>query len=184
MTTREVGGTTIRLVQGDITEQDVEAIVNAANSSLMGGGGVDGAIHRKGGNAILKECKELRNDEYPDGLPTGEAVLTTAGKLPADHVIHTVGPRWKDGQSGERDQLSDAYRNSLEIAEDEGLESIAFPSISTGAYGYPIDHAAEVALETVADFLEEYDSGIREVRFVLFSEDDLATYRTALDELG
>ncbi|MGM0555908.1 MAG: O-acetyl-ADP-ribose deacetylase [Myxococcota bacterium] len=179
----QINGTTIRLIQGDITEQDVEAVVNAANSSLMGGGGVDGAIHRKGGDAILKECKEIRNDEYPDGLPTGEAVLTTAGKLPADHVIHTVGPRWKDGHSGERDQLADAYRNSLEIAEEEGLESVAFPSISTGAYGYPIDQAARVALETVADFLEDNDTGIDEVRFVLFSEDDLATYEEALGKI-
>lgn len=183
MATKQINGTTLKLIQGDITEQDVDAVVNAANSSLMGGGGVDGAIHRKGGDAILAECKEIRDTEYPDGLPTGEAVITTAGKLPANYVIHTVGPRWSDGHSGEREKLSNAYRNSLEIAAEEGLNSVAFPSISTGAYGYPIDQAARAALETVTEFLEDSDAGIDEVRFVLFSEDDLATYEEALAEV-
>jgi O-acetyl-ADP-ribose deacetylase (regulator of RNase III) len=184
MTERQVNETALRLIQGDITEQDVDAVVNAANSSLMGGGGVDGAIHRKGGDAILGECKEIRDTEYPDGLPTGEAVITTAGKLPATRVIHTVGPRWTDGHSGEREKLENAYRNSLEIAVSEGLSTVAFPSISTGAYGYPIDQAASVALETVSTFLQEEDTNLEEVRFVLFSDNDLGTYKETLEDMS
>ena len=177
-----IEGTKLRLIQGDITEQEVDAVVNAANSSLMGGGGVDGAIHRKGGPAILDECKDIRAAQ--GSLPTGEAVITTAGDLPARHVIHTVGPRWNGGEKGERQKLANAYRNSLQIAVDEGLKTIAFPSISTGAYGYPIDQAARVALETVAEFLADHEGVLDELRMVLFSEDDLEVYGDALQDMG
>ncbi|WP_290650682.1 O-acetyl-ADP-ribose deacetylase [Aquisalimonas sp.] len=184
MDTLQIAETTLRLVQGDITEQDVDAVVNAANSTLMGGGGVDGAIHRRGGPEILEECKGIRRSGYPNGLPTGEAVVTTAGKLPAQRVIHTVGPVWKDGAAGEPDLLARAYRNCLERAREEGLRTIAFPSISTGVYGYPIDQAAPLALSMVAGYLREHPGAIEEVRFVLFSEKDLKRYREALENLG
>ena len=141
------------LLQGDIAAQDTDAIVNAANSTLMGGGGVDCAIHRRGGRRILEECKAIRMNRWPDGLPTGEAVITTGGDLKARYVIHTVGPVWGGGKKGERKLLSNAYRNSLELAGREGLRTIAFPSISTGAYGYPIEEAASTAIETVKEFL-------------------------------
>lgn len=179
----QVGDATIRLLQGDITDQTVDAIVNAANSTLLGGGGVDGAIHRRGGPAILEECREIRRTSYPDGLPTGEAVMTGAGRLPARHVIHTVGPIWRGGHSGEPELLAAAYRNSLGLALEAGLRTIAFPSISTGAYGFPIDRAAPIALGTVRDFLQEHQHTLSEVRFVLFSEDDLDCYRAALDHV-
>ena len=152
----QIGRATLRLVQGDITEQRVDAIVNAANPSLMGGGGVDGAIHQRGGPAILAECREIRRTRYPDGLPPGEAVATTAGELAARRVIHTVGPIWRGGRSGEADTLAAAYRNSLERAREEGLRTVAFPSISTGAYGYPVEEAARVALRAVAGYLKEH----------------------------
>ncbi|MEM1726681.1 MAG: O-acetyl-ADP-ribose deacetylase, partial [Candidatus Bathyarchaeia archaeon] len=128
---------------------ETDAIVNAANPSLMGGGGVDGAIHRKGGPKILEECKRIRATEYPDGLPTGKAVITTGGNLKAKYVIHTVGPVWRGGKSGEAELLAEAYRNSLKLAVSKGIKTIAFPSISTGAYGYPIDEASRIALSTV-----------------------------------
>ena len=176
----EVEDALIVLVRGDITDQEVDAIVNAANSSLMGGGGVDGAIHRMGGAAILDECKELREAEYPDGLPTGEAVITTAGNLRAKNVIHTVGPRWRGGNKGEADLLTLAYWNSLELAREHGLRSVALPSISTGAYGYPVQDAAVVAVTTAADYLYDHPGDFDEVRFVLFSEEDLDAYRKAL----
>ncbi len=176
-----INGTRLKLVQGDITEQDVHAVVNAANSSLLGGGGVDGAIHRKGGGAILAECREIRQRQGK--LPTGEAVMTTAGNLPALKVIHTVGPVWNGGDKGEREKLADAYRNSLEEAVEHGLEIIAFPSISTGAYGYPIDEAAEVALGTIRDFLEGHPEALREVRMVLFSQEDLKSYEDAWERI-
>lgn len=179
-----IGGATLRLVQGDITEQRVDAIVNAANPSLLGGGGVDGAIHRRGGPAILAECREIRRTRYPDGLPPGEAVATTAGELPARRVIHTVGPIWRGGRSGEPDTLAAAYRSALERAREEGLRTVAFPSISTGAYGYPVEKAARVALRSVAGYLQEHPDAFDEVRFVLFSERDLEAYRAALRELG
>lgn len=183
MDSLRVGDATIQLLQGDITDQAVDAIVNAANSTLLGGGGVDGAIHRRGGPTILEECRELRRTRYPDGLPTGEAVLTGAGDLPARHVIHTVGPIWRGGNAGEPELLAAAYRNSLALAREAGLRSIAFPSISTGAYGFPTDRAAPIALGTVRDFLREHQRPITTVRFVLFSADDLAIYRAALDHV-
>jgi len=176
-----IGKSKIKMVQGDITDQETDAIVNAANPTLMGGGGVDGAIHRKGGSKILEECKKIRKTEWPEGLPTGKAVITSGGKLKAQYVIHTVGPIWRGGNRDEPRLLSDAYRNSLELAVSKGLKTIAFPSISTGAYGYPVEKASRIALKTVKSFLEERDS-LEEVRFVLFSNSDFKTYRDAIKE--
>jgi O-acetyl-ADP-ribose deacetylase len=176
------GRTKIRLVQGDITDQDADAVVNAANSSLMGGGGVDGAIHRRGGPAILGECKGIRKKEWPDGLPAGKVVITTGGSLKARHVIHTVGPVWSGGRSGEAETLAECYSNSLRIAAQEGLRSVAFPSISTGAYGYPIREASRVALKAVRSYVESEGAPV-EVTFVLYGEDDFKTYAEALEEL-
>ena len=156
---------------GDITEHDVEAIVNAANSSLMGGGGVDGAIHRRGGPQILEECREIRRTRYPQGLPTGEAVITSGGRLPAHYVIHTVGPIYGRHDGREAELLANCYRNSLALAVERGLRTIAFPSISTGAYGYPRDEAARVASQAIKEFLAR-DASLREVRLVFFSPDD------------
>jgi O-acetyl-ADP-ribose deacetylase (regulator of RNase III) len=165
---------------GDITGMKTAAIVNAANSSLMGGGGVDGAIHRGGGAAILEECKQIRKSRYPDGLPTGDAVVTTAGSLPAAHVIHTVGPVWHGGGSGEAEQLASCYRRSLEEAVKLSLKDIAFPAISTGIYGYPKEKAAEVAFAAVRDFLAS--SRLPEtVYFVFYSSADA---RVFLDTAG
>ncbi|RMF56269.1 MAG: O-acetyl-ADP-ribose deacetylase [Bacteroidetes bacterium] len=178
-----IGSTRLRLVRGDITDQAVDAIVNAANPTLLGGGGVDGAIHRRGGPAILAACKQIRTEHYPEGLPVGEAVLTTAGRLPARYVIHTVGPIWAGGHSGEREALARAYRNSLALAREHGLRTVAFPSISTGAYGFPITLAAPLALRTVIEELHAHPGAFDEIRFVLFSEDDYETYRTALEVL-
>lgn len=144
----------IEVIQGDITTLAVDAIVNAANPSLMGGGGVDGAIHRAGGPAILEECCRIRAEQYPQGLPTGEAVLTTGGRLPARYVIHTVGPVWHGGDRGEPELLARAYRSCLRLADQHGLESIAFPSISTGVYGFPKEPAARIALREIRSFLE------------------------------
>jgi len=174
---RAFGRGHIDLTRGDITRESTDAIVNAANSSLLGGGGVDGAIHRAGGPAILEDCRRIRAQR--GGLPAGEAVVTTAGRLPCRRVIHTVGPVWQGGTHGEPETLARCYRNSLALAAAEGLESVAFPSISTGAYGYPVEQAAEAALRAVADVLT---SGGFEglVRFVLFSESDLETYEAAL----
>jgi O-acetyl-ADP-ribose deacetylase (regulator of RNase III) len=171
----KVGKATVRLVRGDITKMETDAIVNAANSSLMGGGGVDGAIHSRGGPAILEECKRIRATEWPQGLPTGKAVITGAGNLKARHVIHTVGPIWRGGNRGEPELLRQAYQNSLRLAMANGLKSVAFPSISTGAYGYPVEDAAQVALKAVKDFLEKEDS-LDELVFVLFSESALEVY--------
>jgi len=179
---RLVGGAKLRLVKGDITDQDVDAIVNAATPSLMGGGGVDGAIHRKGGPKILEECKRIRSREWPQGLPTGKAVITSGGNLNAKHVIHTVGPIWHGGKAEEPKLLADAYRSSLELAVQNGLRRISFPSISTGAYGYPIKEAARTALKTVKEFLEKTDR-MEEVNFVLFSAADLKVYEEAADEI-
>lgn len=155
----------VRLVRGDITEQDVDAVVNAANSSLLGGGGVDGAIHRRGGPAILAECRELRASRYGKGLPTGQAVATTAGNLPARWVIHTVGPVWSAGQD-RSELLASCYRESLRVADELGARTVAFPAISTGIYGWPIDDGARIAVETVTGT----DTSVRETRFVLFDE--------------
>ncbi len=170
----------IRLVRGDITDQSVDAIVNAANSTLLGGGGVDGAIHRKGGPDILEACRAIRRDRYPSGLPAGEAVTTTAGGLPAKRVIHTVGPVWRGGSRKEPDVLASAYTDSLRRAREEGLRTVAFPSISTGAYGYPVERAADVALAAVAEFLGSHEPDFDEVRFVLFSQPDYDAYAAAL----
>ncbi|MFF7712597.1 O-acetyl-ADP-ribose deacetylase [Streptomyces sp. NPDC007988] len=156
----------ITLVRGDITEQDVDAVVNAANSSLLGGGGVDGAIHRRGGPEILEECRRLRASHYGKGLPTGQAVATTAGRLPAQWVIHTVGP--VHSRSEDRsEQLASCYRESLRVADELGARTVAFPAISTGIYGWPMDDGARIATETVRN---TGTTSVEEVRFVLFDE--------------
>jgi O-acetyl-ADP-ribose deacetylase (regulator of RNase III) len=178
----QIGKAKICLIQGDITEMDTDAIVNAANPSLMGGGGVDGAIHRKGGPKILEECKRIRATEWPNGLPTGKAVITTGGNLKAKYVIHTVGPIWRGGESGEPELLAEAYRNSLALAVSKGLKTIAFPSISTGAYGYPIEKACKVALKTVKEFLEKEDK-LEKVVLVLYSKHDFEVYNEAAKEI-
>ncbi len=160
---------------GDITKDDADAVVNAANSSLMGGGGVDGAIHRAGGPEILKQCKEIRKSRYPDGLPTGQAAMTTAGNMAAKNVIHTVGPVYGRGGKQKAEQLADCYRNSLALAAEKGLETIAFPAISTGVYGYPLEEAAKVSSRAVEQFLRS-DTSVREVRLVFFSRGDAETF--------
>ena len=161
----------VTVITGDITRQEVGAVVNAANSSLLGGGGVDGAIHRAGGPAILAECRELRRTRYPKGLPTGEAVITTAGRLPARHCIHTVGPVWGNVDGREAELLAACYRNSLALAVEHNLTTLAFPAISTGVFGYPRAEAAAVSSKAIAAFLDEDDT-VREVRLVFFSESD------------
>jgi len=160
-------GGRVRVLVGNIVAQEVDAIVNAANSGLLGGGGVDGAIHRTGGTRILEECKEIRRTRFPHGLPTGQSVITTAGDLPAKHVIHTVGPVYgmKPGQDAEL--LANSYRNSLALAVENGLQSIAFPSISTGAFHYPREEAAEISSETIREFLST-DNQLRDVRLIFF----------------
>ena len=166
----------IELILGDITQQETDAIVNAANTTLLGGGGVDGAIHRRGGAVILEECRRH------GGCATGDAKITTGGQLKARHVIHTVGPVYRDGRHGEPALLASAYRRSLDVASKNGLKTIAFPSISTGAYRFPIRDAARVALRTVADYLRVHPD-IELVRFTLFSADDLAVYQDAAREI-
>jgi O-acetyl-ADP-ribose deacetylase (regulator of RNase III) len=166
-----------RLVQGDITQQQVDAIVNAANSSLMGGGGVDGAIHRAAGPELLEECKRIRNEQYPDGLPTGEAVATTAGNLPARWVIHTVGPVFS--KSEDRSQLlASCHTSALRIADQLGARSVAFPAISTGVYGYPLERAAPVAINAVLSAKTNVD----DVLFVLFDSRSLEAFERALGD--
>jgi O-acetyl-ADP-ribose deacetylase (regulator of RNase III) len=166
-----------RLVQGDITQQQVDAIVNAANSSLMGGGGVDGAIHRAAGRELLEECKRIRNEQYPDGLPTGEAVATTAGNLPARWVIHTVGPVFS--KSEDRSQLlASCHTSALRIADQLGARSVAFPAISTGVYGYPLERAAPVAINAVLSAKTNVD----DVLFVLFDSRSLEAFERALGD--
>ncbi|MBI3998276.1 MAG: O-acetyl-ADP-ribose deacetylase [Armatimonadetes bacterium] len=177
--TRTIDGCRLVLVQGDITTQEVDAIVNAANSRLIGGGGVDGAIRRAGGPAIEEECAAIRADR--GGCPTGSAVITGAGRLRARHVIHAVGPVWQGGRHGEADLLASAYRVSLTLAAEHGVRTIAFPSISTGVYGYPVAQAARVALRAVVVGIR--GTSLEEVHFVLFSEADFDVYAEALREL-
>ncbi len=165
-----LGGRVV-VVVGDITRQNVDAIVNAANSALLGGGGVDGAIHRAGGPAILEACREIRRTEYPAGLPTGEVVITTAGNLPARYVVHTVGPVYGQHGGREAELLAACYENSLELAGSHSLTSIAFPAISTGAFGYPQHEAAQVSSHAIADNLAGNDT-VREVRLVFFQRRD------------
>ncbi len=176
-----INQTRLSIIQGDITKQATDAIVNAANPSLMGGGGVDGAIHRAGGPAILEECKQIVSKR--GRLPTGKAVITTGGNLKARFVIHTVGPIWHGGNKGESELLASAYRESLKVAAENNLSSISFPSISTGAYGYPVAEAAKVAITTVASFLKESATSIKEVVFVLFDSATFQAYSSALDEI-
>lgn len=171
------GGRTVELLLGDITNQETDAIVNAANSGLRGGAGVDGAIHRAGGPEIMKECREL------GGCPTGSACITTAGRLKARFVIHAVGPVWRGGDGGEAELLAGAYRASLDLAERHNLVSVSFPSISTGAYRFPLDQAASIALETVIDHLKEEGNSIRTVVFVLFNETAYDAYSTTMTEM-
>jgi O-acetyl-ADP-ribose deacetylase (regulator of RNase III) len=166
--------TTLRLRLGDITAEDVDCIVNAANSSLLGGGGVDGAIHRAGGPQILEECRAIRRKQGE--CPTGEAVLTRGGRLRARYIIHTVGPIWRGGTHNEDHLLENAYKNSLRIAAKQGFSSIAFPSISTGVYGFPIERASRIAFDTVRTFVRNHRE-ISDVRFIVFSQHDFEIYR-------
>ena len=181
MTTEHtVNKTRLKIIRGDITLQATDAIVNAANSSLMGGGGVDGAIHRAGGPAILAECRKIV--ERQGRLPAGQAVITTAGNMKTRHVIHTVGPIWRGGDDNEAETLASAYRESLKLAEANKLTSIAFPSISTGAYGYPVEKAAPVALRAAADFAAKASS-IKEVVFVLHDTHSYEVYNIVLRDI-
>ncbi len=182
ITEMSIGKARLSIIQGDITLQDTDAIVNAANSSLMGGGGVDGAIHRAGGPAILEECKQIVARQ--GRLPTGQAVITSGGNLKARFVIHTVGPVWHGGNKGEPELLASAYRESLKVAADNNLSSVSFPSISTGVYSYPVAEAAGIALSTVATFLRERDTTIKEVVFVLFDSATFQNYSLALGRLA
>lgn len=175
----QVSGRTLELAQGDITRQQVDALVNAANSQLDGGGGVDGAIHRAGGSAIMAETRR----RYPQGCPTGSAVISTAGNLSARHVIHAVGPVWRGGQSGEPELLASAYRAACQLASQHACRSVAFPAISCGVYGYPIDLASRLALATTRSFLEQ-DAQVELIRFVLFGEGAYGAFAAALEELS
>ena len=177
MRSMQIGTSKLELVEGDITRQDTEAIVNAANTTLLGGGGVDGAIHRAGGPQIVEECRKI------GGCPTGEARITTGGRLKARWVIHTVGPVYRDGRHREPELLEGAYRNSLRLASERGIKSVAFPSISTGAYAYPIADAARIALSTVIEYLRQHPE-ITLVRFVLFGQAALWSYEEALESLA
>ncbi|MDE2741236.1 MAG: O-acetyl-ADP-ribose deacetylase [Gemmatimonadota bacterium] len=179
--TTKINQTTLALVRGDITRERVDAIANAANERLMGGGGVDGAIHRAGGPAIAAECSAIRAKQ--GGCPTGQAVITTGGNLPAKYVIHTVGPIWRGGDAGEAELLASCYRESLRLAVEHGIKTIAFPSISTGVYGYPVAQAAVIALNAVKQFLEAHDC-LDDVRFVLFDNATYGAYENALTDMG
>ncbi len=175
----KISGTELVLVKGDITQMQVDAIVNAANSSLLGGGGVDGAIHRKGGGRILEECKVIRSRQ--GGCKTGEAVYTTGGLLPAKYIIHTVGPVWNNGLKGESSLLASCYTNSLILAASLNIKTIAFPCISTGVYRYPQKDAAQVAFNSVKHFLENEQSSLLSVYFVCFDDENHTLYRILLD---
>ena len=166
----------IEIIQGDITQSEVDAIVNAANTSLLGGGGVDGAIHMAAGIELLEECRKL------NGCPTGEAKITKGYRLPAKHVIHTPGPRWRDGKHGEPELLQNCYRNCLRLAAENDCETVDFPSISTGVYHFPLEQAAEIAVKTIAETLEQYPS-IRRVRMVCFDARTKDAYQNALAQL-
>jgi len=172
----QIGKCRLQLVQGDITQQQVDAVVNAANAQLAGGGGVDGAIHREGGPDIMRDT----HARYPDGCSTGEAVASVAGLLPATHLIHTVGPVWRGGRDGEPAALASCYRKSLQLTVDLGCKSVAFPAISTGVYGYPLDLAANVALKSVIDFLKWHKQP-DDVRFVLFGEGAFGAFARSLE---
>ncbi len=174
---KKINNTKICLVEGDITKQKTDAIVNAANNSLRGGGGVDGAIHRAGGPKILEECKKY------DGCPTGEFRITSSGNMPSKYVIHTVGPIWSGGSRKESKYLKNCYVNSLKKTDDLKLDSISFPSISTGIYGYPKDKASEVAINSVIDYIKDTNTKIKIVQFVLFSKKDYSTYKKKLEEI-
>jgi len=176
-----INQTKLSIIQGDITKQATDAIVNAANPSLMGGGGVDGAIHRAGGPAILEECKQIVSKQ--GRLPTGKAVITTGGNLKAKKVIHTVGPVWYGGGRNEAELLASAYHECLKVATDNKLVSISFPSISTGAYGYPVSEASRIAIRAAASFLKEQTTSIKEVVFVLFDSKTYDSYCSALQEI-
>lgn len=180
---KAINGITISLHQGDITRENAEAIVNAANSSLMGGGGVDGAIHRAAGPALKEECKQIKALQGP--CAPGNAVITGGGNLKAQYVIHTVGPIWRGGVTNENQILSNAYRNSLQLAVENQVASVAFPSISTGAYGYPLAEAAAVAMAAVKAFIIQIDQGaaLKQVRFVLFDDFTYQAYKEALAKL-
>jgi O-acetyl-ADP-ribose deacetylase len=175
------GQARVTLRRGDITEQRMDAVVNAANTTLLGGGGVDGAIHRAGGPAILDECRLIRARQ--GGCPTGRAVMTTGGRLPVRFVIHAVGPVWSGGQRDEDELLASAYRASLRLAAERQLRSVGFPAISTGAYRFPIERAAAIALETVFDFLTRERHELDEVRFILYSDADLAAWERVRQRL-
>ncbi|OWR27119.1 O-acetyl-ADP-ribose deacetylase [Saccharibacillus sp. O23] len=182
---RTVNGTTIKIVRGDITKYETDAIVNAANSSLLGGGGVDGAIHRAGGPEILAECRKIRDRQ--GGCDTGDAVVTTAGKLPAKFVVHTVGPVYRGGQSGERELLESCYVRSMQEARTAGARRIAFPNISTGIYGYPKEEAAEVAWQAVSEFLrgqtdDSVETFLEEIAFVCYDEENERLYRALMQQ--
>ena len=172
----KIDTSTLSIVEGDITREETDAIVNAANSGLRGGGGVDGAIHRAGGPSILEECRKIGH------CPTGQAVVTSGGNLPAKYVIHTVGPVWSGGNRNEAGLLKSAYLESLKIASKKGLKSVSFPAISTGAYGYPLDEAARIALKTAIDYLKEHQE-IELVRFVLFGKPMLDVFAEQLNKL-
>jgi O-acetyl-ADP-ribose deacetylase len=180
----KIANATLELIRDDITNISADALVNAANETLLGGGGVDAAIHNKGGPKILEECKRLREKEWPDGLPTGNAVITTAGNLKAKNVIHTVGPVWHGGLHDEAKLLRRSYWNSLKLAAQNGLKSIAFPSISTGTYRYPTEEASGIAIKAIKDYLTN-EGKIEKVIMVLYSERDYGIYlRAAKAVLG
>lgn len=174
------GAGVVRLLRADITTLAVDAIVNAANAHLAGGGGVDGAIHRAAGGALMEELRR----RYPEGTPPGTAVITAGGRLPAGHVIHAVGPRWRDGAHGEPELLRGAYESALRLAAEVGAATVALPSISTGIYGFPVERAAPIALRAAVVALGVEGTSLRELTWALFSDQDLAVYSEALDRLG
>jgi len=178
---KEYFGGRLRVLHGDITALEVDAVVNAANSSLMGGGGVDGAIHRAGGPAILEACREIRTRQYPDGLPPGKAVITPGGNLPARYVIHTVGPVWGGGHQDERKILEDAYRNSLTLAEETGIHTLAFPAVSTGVYGFPRELAAPIVFRVMKAHIER-KSLPRKIFLVFSSRENARVFMEAVEQ--